>query len=113
MACLNKKLGQFFLNIVFMFCFIHCPNLNKTELIHTRVVVINIKETKALYIGLADKTHPKNNTIPAFDFQKIARSIMQPLKTLQISSNLFKILQLLVCELTHLANVSNSVLTGI
>ena len=56
-----------------MFCFIHCPNLNKTELIHTRVVVINIKETKALYIGLADKTHPKDNTIPAFDFQRIAK----------------------------------------
>ena len=62
-----------------MFCFIHCPNLNKTELIPTRVVVINIKETKAIYIRLADKNHPKDNTVPAFNFQKIVRSILKPL----------------------------------
>ena len=74
-----------------MFCFIHCPNLNKTELIHTRVVVINIKETKALYIGLADKSHPKDNTIPPSNYQKIARSILQPLIPLQLSRNPVKI----------------------
>ena len=49
MACLNENrvfLSFFLLFLFVYFVFRHYPNLNETKLIHTRAVVINVKEKR-------------------------------------------------------------------